>query len=302
MSRDILTHHITATGTGADDETRYKALASDAAQKIAQYLAVELPGFAYDGITFDGTDNYLPYQVRLTNSGWGCELIVSANAKWYYGSTFSSGYSFGLSFNFKLLQNGTSIGSYSSSSDDYVAASTSGNIATSNFDLKVYRIESALFAVAFSYKSPDANKAKCFSFASFTGSYDSEIYVGYDYETSLSSGITLPETMYWCSQGKRRNLNFSSSGTPRWLSKGYYWRPYCWPAYYSPHNCGIALFDGQYVLYQLWSNDANTYVTTSPEATYTVDGQELPAVSTRLLIPRANPFRKLQKPGEVLTW
>ena len=306
MSRDILTHRITATGTGADNETRYKALASDAAQKIAQYLAEELPGFTYDGISFDGTDTqYLPYWIRWTNKKWGCELQIAANARATYHGSFSSSWDYGLSFCFRLIQNGIRVADHVIGSNYRVETETSGNIVSAVFDIKIYQIEKLMFTVAFDYIHITSQREKHFesiSVSSFTGSYDSETYVGYSRSTSTNNVIGLPETMSWYSQGERRDLNFSSSGTPIWPSKGYYWRPYCWAAHYSAHNCGIALFDGQYVLYQLWSNDANTYVTTTPEATYTVDGQDLPAISTRLLIPCANPFRKLQKPGEVLTW
>ncbi len=305
MSRDIITRHITATGVGTDTDTTYKALAQNAAQQIKDFLAPNLLGFSYVSTTLDATSSYLPYWVKFTSKDWNCDLSIAATAKGLTHSYGTSSLSYGLGFQIKLEQNGVRVYSLAFDGGSKAVTDGSGNNVSTDFDIRMYHIEDIMFSIGFDFHNVGVNSGQVFgivSFASFKGSYDDKVYVGYKDDSSRTKGISLPTEMKtWYSDGVSADITFSYTGTANYPT-GYYLRPYCWFAHYTNHNCGLALFGGKYVLYQLYSNDLGEAVTTTPEETYTINGEAVPAISTTLMLLASSPYRKLQKPGEVLTW
>ena len=292
----IKTHTITATGTDADYDTRYKNLAYSAATQMAEYLSTELPGFTLSGITYDSSSDYLPYRISLKNDKWGCELIVRANSRYH-----SRYYNHGLTFNYHIIV-GDNDFAISDRIDYSIKTTNTGDTTTATFDLTVSSLESIAISVGIEYKDYDNYGYKTsVTLSSFTGSYSGDVFIGRGSSTS-SVNMILPLDLSWMYRGGGIEYTFNSysSSDTIYTKDTYYLRPYCWfPEFRSP-NYGLSLFDNKYVLYVLALQGSD--VSTAPGNKYIIDGEEHTAVTSYLIVPKPNPFRKVQKPGEVLTW
>lgn len=321
MSKMYVSQTLTATGTGADETTRWTKLAQNAAPKIKAVLDMELTGFQSIGLSYIGGENY-ETQLTYHNTALCYDLVVGVR-----GKNKEFGIVYYLRYNGKELYSaGCTYGS--------AASRTSGNTIEADFRVAVYNIDDIIWFVGIERCSGPHHYIGTFyiSVTAFKGSYDDETYVMYrtqdDYSTKIEN-VTMPLPLwvqnnftygmyvirasdgaknYRYSKYGHEFIFYSRSDSMPAPKTGYFLYPYCWYGTFvnadgnAVTNFGLALFNGDKVLYDLRDTTTNTRVATEPGAVYTVNGKSYLAVSIALIIAADPPLRKLQKPGEVLTW
>ncbi len=324
MRKMYISPTLTATGTGADETTRWTALARNAAPQIKAILDAELTGFESLGLSYIGGENY-ETQLTYRNTALGYDLVVGVRGK---NALFGIVY--------YLRYNGRELCS-SSCTYSARASRSSGNTVEEDFRVAVYNIDDIIWFVGIErYSTWGSIGTFNISVTAFKGSYDGETYVMYrtqdDYGTKIEN-VTMPLPI-WASGSSDYGMNvirasdgaknyrhsgfysdyghefifFSRSGSMPAPKTGYFLYPYCWYGTFvnadgnAATNFGLALFNGNKVLYDLRDAATNLRVTTEPRSVYTVNGKSYLAVSIGLVIAADPPLRKLQKPGEVLTW
>lgn len=324
MRKMSISSTLTATGTGADDAARWKALALNAAPQIKTVLDGELTGFTPTGSSYIGGEND-ETQLTYRNKALGYDLVVGVR-----GANPQFGIVYYIRYNGKVL--------YTHSCNDraYSTRSSDNKIET-DFRVAVYNIDDIVWYVGIErhnysdwyYGEHYYIGTHYIALTAFKGSYDGETYVMYnsvDDDELLIESATMPlpvqtfgstpdkMNVVRASDGavngpnKHDFVDFARTGAMPAPKTGYFWYPECWYGTFkdttsrSVTNFGLALFNGNKVFYTLWDAATNLRVTTEPQSIYTVSGKSFLAVSRHLIVAADPPLRMLQKPGEVLEW
>lgn len=332
MRKMYVSPTLSATGTGTDEITRWTALARNAALEIKAVLDVELTGFQSLGLSYIGGENY-ETQLIYHNTALGYDLVVGVRGKnklfgivYYLRYNGREIYSIGCKYD----------ACASRSSGNTVEADF--RVAVYNIDDIIWFVGIERYSGYSSHGTPNYSIGTFhISVTAFKGSYDGETYVMY--RTTENSGtkienVTMPLPI-WASGSSTLGMyvirasdgaknyhhtgtfsdygndfiTYSRSGSMPAPKTGYFLYPYCWYGTFvnadgnATTNFGLALFNGNKVLYDLRDAATNLRVTTEPRSLYTVNGKSYLAVSSfGLIISADQPLKKLQKPGEVLTW
>lgn len=335
MRKMYVSQTLSATGTGTDETTRWTALAQNAAREIKAVLDAELTGFQSLGLSYIGGENY-ETQLIYHNTALGYDLVVGVR-----GKNKRFGIVYYLRYNGRELVSSTTTYDASASRSSGNTVEEDFRVAVYDIDDIIWFVGIERYTVEYNTYGSDFYRTGTFhiSVTAFKGSYDGETYVMYrtqdDYSTKIEN-VTMPLPVY--AQGDStfgmyairasdgaKNVSYSNiygnqtyghefvsyarTGSMPAPKTGYFLYPYCWYGTFvnadgnATTNFGLALFNGNKVLYDLRDAATNLRVTTEPRSVYTVNGKSYLAVSSFGLIISADPpLKKLQKPGEVLTW
>lgn len=252
---------------GADNAARLKNLLS----KISGFLTQSIPHM----IQTTSTDT----SVVVKNTLYGYEITVAGTTTWDYIPSYS-----GVAIQLHVGNEAAALTGYRDSCNydcDVSLASIDDLLFQLKITLYYYNSSNQVYA-----------SSTTISFGGFTGSYDGKPY----YVSRVNNDIQLPSM--------RINGAEAIWRTPLYTrTEKYVLAPYYWYALSGENNFGLALFgeNKDKVLYALAGPDGN-WVTSDPNLEYEINGQSYLALSSHLIIPMANPFKAIQKPGEVLVW